>query len=167
MIVCMASGEGTNFENLVKHGIKIDLVISNNKNAKVLDKATKSSVQCITSVKDYELHVPEHTTIVILAGFMRILSKEFVNKHKVVNIHPSLLPSFRGKDAVLQALNAGVKLSGCTVHWVDEGMDTGKIIEQASCPVWEDDTVASLHKRIHSLEHKIFPEAIHNILRTI
>ena len=65
MIVCMASGEGTNFENLIKHGIKIDLVISNNKNAKVLDKATKSSVQCITSVKDYELHVPKHTLSLI------------------------------------------------------------------------------------------------------
>ena len=165
MIVCMASGIGTNFEVLVQNGIKIDLLVCNKKDAKVLDKATRLSVQYIVSEDEYEKVVPNYTKLVILAGFMKILSKEFVKKYPTVNIHPSLLPSFKGKDAVSQALNAGVKLAGCTVHWVNEKIDSGKIIEQASCPVWEDDNEHTLHARIHELEHKIYADAIKQIMR--
>ena len=98
---------------------------------------------------------------------MKILSKEFVEKYPTVNIHPSLLPSFRGKDAVPQALDAGVKIAGCTVHWVDEGMDTGKIIAQKSCAVYEDDNEHTLHAIIHELEHQLYSKTIKQIIRTL
>ena len=165
MIVCMASGNGSNFEAIVKSGIKIDLVITNRETARVIDRAKKLGISCIFNKTEYESCVPENTKLVILAGFMKILSKEFVEKYPTVNIHPSLLPSFKGKDAVSQALNAGVKLAGCTVHWVNEKIDSGKIIEQASCPVWEDDNEHTLHARIHELEHKIYADAIKQIMR--
>lgn len=167
MIVCMASGNGSNFEAIVNSGIKVDLVITNNPNARVIDRAKKFNIPCIVSKTEYEQSVPKNATLVILAGFMKILSKEFVEKYPTVNIHPSLLPSFRGKDAVIQALNAGVKIAGCTIHWVDEGMDTGKIIKQTSCPVWEDDNEHTLHARIHELEHKTYAETIKEIIRTL
>ena len=165
MIVCMASGNGSNFEAIVKSGIKIDLVITNRETARVIDRAKKLGISCVYNKTEYESCVPENTQLVILAGFMKILSKEFVEKYPTVNIHPSLLPSFKGKDAVSQALNAGVKLAGCTVHWVNEKIDSGKIIEQASCPVWEDDNEHTLHARIHELEHKIYADAIKQIMR--
>ena len=167
MIVCMASGNGSNFEAIVKSGIKIDLVITNRETARVIDRAKKLNIACIFNNTEYEACVPENTKLVILAGFMKILSKEFVEKYPTVNIHPSLLPSFRGKDAVPQALDAGVKIAGCTVHWVDEGMDTGKIIAQKSCAVYEDDNEHTLHARIHELEHQLYSKTIKQIIRTM
>ena len=167
MIVCMASGNGSNFEAIVKSGIKIDLVITNRETARVIDRAKKLGISCVFNKTEYESIVPENTQLVILAGFMKILSKEFVEKYPTVNIHPSLLPSFKGKDAVPKALDAGVKIVGCTVHWVDEGMDTGKIIAQQSCEVYEDDNEHTLHARIHELEHKIYSQTIKQILRTL
>lgn len=164
MIVCMASGNGSNFKAIVEFGIPIDLIITNNIKAGVINKALDANIQCIISEDRYEDCVPDNTELVILAGFMRLLSKEFVTKYPTINIHPSLLPSFKGKDAVPQALDAGVRVAGCTVHWVDEGMDTGKIIEQASCPVWDDDNEHTLHAKIHELEHKIYPKTIKQIL---
>ena len=166
MIVCMASGNGSNFEAIITSGINVDLLITNRSTARVIERAKKFNIPCIVSKTDYEKFVPEHATLVILAGFMKILSKEFVEKYPTVNIHPSLLPSFRGKDAVPQALDAGVKIVGCTVHWVDEGMDTGKIISQKSCAVYEDDNEHTLHARIHELEHQIYAQTIKQILRT-
>ena len=167
MIVCMASGNGSNFEAIVTSGIKVDLLITNNPNARVIDRAKKFNIPCIVSETEYEQSMPEHATLVILAGFMKILSKEFVNKYPTVNIHPSLLPSFKGANAVSQTLDSGVKIAGCTVHWVDEGMDTGKIIAQKSCVVYEDDNEHTLHARIHELEHQIYAQTIKQILRTI
>ena len=91
MIVCMASGNGSNFEAIVNSGIKVDLVITNNPNARVIDRAKKFNIPFIVSKNEYEQSVPKHATLVILAGFMKILSKEFVEKYPTVNIHPSLL----------------------------------------------------------------------------
>ncbi len=100
--------------------------------------------------------------LVILAGFMRVvgrpLIKEFQNK--TMNIHPALLPSFPGLNGQKQAVDYGVKISGCTVHFIDEGVDTGPVIIQAAVPVYEDDTEDSLSERILKQEHKIFPQAI-------
>lgn len=100
--------------------------------------------------------------LIALAGFMRILSKGFVRRFRgrILNIHPSLLPSFPGLNAQKQALEYGVKLSGCTVHFVDEGVDTGPIIIQAAVPVLEADTVETLSERILKEEHRIYVEAI-------
>ena len=100
--------------------------------------------------------------LVVLAGFMRILSGFFIRRweHKIINIHPALLPSFTGLDAQGQAVDYGVKISGCTVHFVDEGTDTGPIILQKAVPVLEEDTEESLAARILEQEHKALPEAV-------
>lgn len=99
---------------------------------------------------------------ILLAGYMRILSPIFVQEYRgnILNIHPSLLPAFTGLQAQKQALVKGVKYTGCTVHFVDEGMDTGPIIAQAVVPVYEDDTEDTLAKRILQEEHRIYPEAV-------
>ena len=99
---------------------------------------------------------------ILLAGYMRILLPRFVQAYrgKILNVHPSLLPAFKGMQAQKQALLHGVKYTGCTVHFVDEGMDTGPIIAQAVVPVYEDDTVDTLSKRILHEEHRIYPEAV-------
>ena len=105
--------------------------------------------------------------LVCLAGFMRIISPEFVKKYKnrIINIHPALLPSFPGLDAQKQALEYGAKYSGCTVHFVDAGMDTGPIIIQSVVKVKENDTEKSLSKRILKEEHRIYPEAVNLFAR--
>ena len=105
--------------------------------------------------------------LVCLAGFMRIISPEFVKKYKnrIINIHPALLPSFTGLDSQKQALEYGAKYSGCTVHFVDFGMDTGPIIIQAVVKIKENDTETSLSKRILKEEHKIYPEAVNLFAR--
>jgi len=105
--------------------------------------------------------------LVCLAGFMRIISPEFVKKYKnrIINIHPALLPAFPGLDSQKQALDYGAKYSGCTVHFVDTGMDTGPIIIQAVLKVKENDTEKSLSKRILKEEHRIYPEAVNLFAR--
>ncbi len=105
--------------------------------------------------------------LVCLAGFMRIISPEFVKKYKnrIINIHPALLPSFTGLDSQKQALEYGAKYSGCTVHFVDSGMDTGPVIIQATVKIKENDTVETLSKRILKEEHKIYPEAVNLFAR--
>jgi len=117
----------------------------------------KKIVDCLQ-----ENSVTPENGLVCLAGFMRIISKEFVHKYRwrMMNIHPALLPSFMGLNAQKQALEYGVKISGCTVHFVDEGVDTGPIIIQACVEVKDDDTVDSLASRILEQEHRIYPEAI-------
>ena len=104
--------------------------------------------------------------LVCLAGYMRILSGKFIREfhQRILNIHPSLLPAFPGLDAQHQALEHGVKFSGCTVHFVEEGLDSGPIIRQAVVPVLEDDTAESLSARILKEEHRIYPEAIALVL---
>jgi phosphoribosylglycinamide formyltransferase-1 len=100
--------------------------------------------------------------LVCLAGFMRIISPEFVRKYKmrILNIHPALLPSFRGLHAQKQALDAGVKVTGCTVHFVDEGVDSGPIILQKAVPVMDDDDEEIISARILKQEHQLYPEAV-------
>ena len=100
--------------------------------------------------------------LIVLAGFMRILKGDFLKafEGRVVNIHPSLLPSFPGLEAWKQALDYGVKVTGCTVHWVDQGVDTGPILAQRAVPVLDTDTVASLHQRIQEAERTLYPETL-------
>ena len=105
--------------------------------------------------------------LVVLAGFMRILKGDFLKafEGRVVNIHPSLLPSFPGLEAWKQALDYGVKVTGCTVHWVDQGVDTGPILAQRAVPVLDNDTVASLHQRIQEAERTLYPETLARLAR--
>ena len=111
--------------------------------------------------------VTQKNGLVCLAGFMRIISPEFVKKYKnrIINIHPALLPAFPGLDSQKQALEYGAKYSGCTVHFVDSGMDTGPVIIQAIVKVKENDTVESLPKKILKEEHRIYPEAVNLFAR--
>ena len=180
----LASGGGTNLQaiiNNVESGqveAKIAIVISDHKNAFALDRADNHGITNLylnpkdfPSKEDYEksminLLEDNGVELVIMAGFMRILSPYFIKhfKRRVINIHPSLLPSFPGLHAQAQALEYGVKLSGCTVHYADEGMDTGPIILQAAVPVKDDDDEDSLAARILEQEHRIFPKAIQLII---
>jgi len=160
------------------------IVISNKHDAKGLKIAEKLGVNVEVfeskgfkgSRKEYDEEVISILTkygvtpkngLVCLAGFMRIISPEFVKKYKnrIINIHPALLPSFPGLDSQKQALEYGAKYSGCTVHFVDSGMDTGPIIIQAIVKVKENDTEKTLSKRILKEEHRIYPEAVNLFAR--
>lgn len=105
--------------------------------------------------------------LIVLAGFMRVLKGEFLRafEGRIVNIHPSLLPSFPGLEAWKQALDHGVKVTGCTVHFVDAGVDCGPIIGQQTVPVLDDDTPETLHARIHAAEHELYPKCVAAIAR--
>ncbi|MGY5148529.1 MAG: phosphoribosylglycinamide formyltransferase [Candidatus Nitrosopumilus sp. bin_68KS] len=186
----LISGRGSNMESILKSikskkiPIKPSVVISNRSEAKGLKIAKKLgiSTEIIESKKfegsreDYDKKiisilkkhgVTPDNGLVCLAGFMRIISPQFVKKFKnrIINIHPALLPSFTGLNAQKQALDYGSKYSGCTVHFVDAGVDTGPVIIQAVVKIKENDTEESLSKRILKEEHRIYPEAINLIAR--
>jgi len=139
-----------------KMGIKTEVIESKNFKGSRLDYDKKI-------ISTLEKHgVTPKNGLVCLAGFMRIISPEFVKKYKnkIINIHPALLPSFPGLDAQKQAIDNGAKYSGCTVHFVDSGVDTGPIILQLVIKVRNNDTEKTLSKRILAKEHKAYPEAV-------
>jgi len=179
----LLSGRGSNFEAIAKNvasGVldaEIVAVISNKPDARGLDVASQFGLPatCMPSKgiarEEYDQLVVSElknrgVELVCLAGFMRLLSPEFCRAFpmRILNIHPSLLPAFPGLDAQKQALDHGVKISGCTVHFVDEKLDAGPIILQAAVPVLDSDTVESLAARILAEEHRIYTEAIRMIL---
>ena len=137
-----------------KFGIATEVIPSNGKRGWQYDK------DIVSVLKKY--HIYPSNGIVCLAGYMRILSPEFVREYKlrILNIHPSLLPSFKGLHAQKQAVDYGVKLSGCTVHFIDDDVDTGPIILQESVPVYSNNTEEDLSNRILQLEHKLYPLAL-------
>ena len=175
----LLSGRGSNFEAIARNvaegkiPAKIALVISNREQAPGLERARAMGLKTLfipSKGKEREPYDREvvaalqeaQVDLVCLAGFMRILSPYFVRSFpgRILNIHPALLPAFPGLDAQKQALDYGVKFTGCTVHIVDEGMDTGPIVRQAVVPVLDDDTVETLSARILKEEHRIYSEAI-------
>ena len=180
-IAVLASGRGSNFQSLIdaseRGGLpNVDLVllVVNNKEAKAIDRAEKHSIDWVfINHTDKERVAFDNEVMakldeynvegIILAGFMRILSKEFISiyKNRILNIHPSLLPLFPGAHAHRDALEANATKSGCTVHFVDEGVDTGPIILQKEVVVQPDDTEETLSSRILVQEHIAFPEALH------
>lgn len=137
-----------------KFGLHTEVLVSNDLKGWEYDK------NVITLLQKYE--ISPTNGLICLAGFMRLLSPQFVSlfRNRIINIHPSLLPSFPGLHAQRQALEYGVKISGCTVHFVDKGLDTGPIIIQKSTPVLPSDTEGSLSDRILIDEHLVYPEAI-------
>jgi len=179
-LAVLASGRGSNLEAIMesieigKLRAEIVSVVSDNADAKALEKAqsrgiatTVISTRNFRTRQDYDdalAKVIEDAGVdyVVLAGFMRILGNGFVRRfrNRIINIHPSLLPAFPGVNAQAQALDYGVKVSGCTVHFVDEGMDTGPVIAQTAVPVYEDDTADSLSQRILVQEHKLLPRVL-------
>ena len=179
-IAVLCSGSGTNLQAIidnVKSGYipaKIVLVVSDKKEAFALERANKAGIETIAldkkdykSREDFDKELIKHLKkrdigLVVLAGFMRLLSGHFIKeyKNKIINIHPALLPSFKGTQGVKDALDNGVKVTGVTIHFVDEHLDNGPIILQKCVDIKDDDTEESLLKRVHKEEHKIYPEAI-------
>jgi len=177
----LLSGRGSNFKAIfeaIKSGFirdaEISVVISDKKDAKGLEFAKENRLNALfvnpkdfSDRKAYDLDLVKilkdaNVDIICLAGFMRIIGEEFVTafENKIINIHPSLLPSFPGLNAQRQAFEYGVKFTGCTVHFVDAKVDNGPIILQAVVDVKHDDTVETLSDRILKYEHKIYPMAV-------
>jgi phosphoribosylglycinamide formyltransferase-1 len=176
----LVSGRGTNLQAIIeaieegKIEGKIKIVISDNLDAYALKRAEQYNIETqyinhkeFKNREDYDKKIVEtlenkEVELVVLAGYMRILSSYFIKayKNKIINIHPALLPSFPGLRAQKQAVEYGVKISGCTVHFVDEGVDSGPIILQSAVEVSEDDTEESLAERILKEEHQIYSQAI-------
>lgn len=184
-IAILVSGNGTNMQNLINdcHNGRIPaqalLVLSDNPNAGALARARNYGVRAVSvDRKSFATKAEFETEImkrldgdgidyIVLAGFMRILSAEFVRKYKgkIINIHPSLLPAFPGAHGIKDAFDAKVKETGVTVHYVDEGVDTGQIILQKKVPVAPEDTLETLETKVHEVEYEIYPEALRKILR--
>ncbi len=176
----LVSGRGSNLQAILdacrkgQLSARVVLVLSDRPDAPALERARVAEVtagwvdpRAYPTREAYERELTRlleqaGVELVCLAGFMRVLGPHFVAhwRHRVLNIHPSLLPAFRGLAAQRQALEYGVKVAGCTVHFVDEGVDSGPIVLQAAVPVEEDDTVESLSDRILQQEHRIYVEAI-------
>jgi phosphoribosylglycinamide formyltransferase-1 len=179
-IAILASGGGTNLQAIIDAiesnalPVEIALVLSDKEDAYALERAAKHNIPtAVITKKDYPDReafdkeavrvLKEHKVeLVVLAGFMRLITLIFLEafSERIINIHPSLLPSFPGLNVQKKALEHGVKFSGCTVHFVDDGLDSGPIIVQAQVPVLGDDTVESLSERILKEEHRIYPLAI-------
>ncbi len=179
-LAVLVSGNGTNLQAIIDHieaheiNGRIVCVVSNKRDAFALKRAEQHGIPAMVhendayaSRRDYDaalvgiLH-DHDVELIILAGFMRILTEVIVDAfpHAIMNIHPALLPAFQGLHAQKQALDYGVRFSGCTVHFVDRGTDTGPIILQAVVPVQENDTEETLAVRIQQEEHRIYPEAV-------
>jgi len=176
----LISGNGSNLQSIIDHIEKgklkaaIKIVISNNPDAFGIARAQKHEIKTVIlkqknfkSKEDFDQNIikvlqENSVDLVVLAGFMRIISPALLKAfpHRIMNIHPALLPSFPGLHAQKQAFDYGVKLTGCTVHFVDEGVDTGPIIIQAVVPAYDDDTQEALTERILKEEHRIYPQAI-------
>ncbi len=180
----LISGRGSNFQAIhdaIRDGrleAEIAVVLSNRASAEGLQIAKERGLKSVSLPSKgldrtvYDRLVVDElrnngVDIVCLAGFLRLLSAEFIQAfpYRILNIHPSLLPAFPGLDAQHQALTHGVKITGCTVHFVDEQLDSGPIILQAAVPVLDDDTDETLAARILAEEHRIYPEAIAAVIR--
>ena len=179
-IAVLASGGGTNLQSIIdqqqcgKLSVDIALVISNNPGAGALDRAQQAGINtlCINhrnhaTREDFDQALVNalqqaDIELVVLAGFMRIITPTMLKAfpHRIINIHPALLPAFPGLNVQQQAIDYGARFSGCTVHFVDAGVDTGPIIIQAVVPILPGDSAATLAERILKQEHHIYPQAI-------
>ena len=179
----LLSGRGSNFEAIARNvasgalDAEISVVISNRADARGLTIAREMGLNAVSipskgvERENFDATVSAElkahgVDLVCLAGFMRLLSPAFIREFpmRILNIHPSLLPAFPGLDAQEQALRHGVKITGCTVHFVDEFLDAGPIVAQVAVPVMDDDTVDSLSARILAEEHRIYSEAVRVVL---
>ena len=178
----LGSGKGSNLQSIIDNveagniPAEIACVISDVEDAYILERARKHGIEALyippgkykakldkETEAQYVKCLRDHgVELVVMAGFMRMLKEDFIEAFpgRIINLHPSILPSFRGLEAWKQALDYGVKFTGCTVHFVEIGMDTGPIIMQAVVEVKEDDTPETLHQRIQIEEHRIYPEVI-------
>jgi phosphoribosylglycinamide formyltransferase 1 len=185
-LVVLASGSGTNLQAILdtlhgREGVEVVGVGSDKPGTRALERARVAGVEtAIFPSDDYAGRDARDVTmadwieslradLVVLAGYMQLLSPAFVGRfrNRIVNVHPALLPAFPGLDAIGQALDAGVKTTGVTVHFVDEGVDTGPTIVQREVPVPPDRDRARLEEAIHAVEHELYPEAIRMLARQL
>ena len=174
MIGVLVSGEGTNLQALLEEGLPVGAIASNKTKAKALDRVVRAGIEAgafptvefaSRERRDEELAewlAERGVELVVLAGYMQLLTTPFLERFpgRILNVHPSLLPAFPGVHAVEDALAHGVKVTGATVHFVDEGIDTGPIVLQEAVEVREGDTPESLHARIQEIEHRLLPAAV-------
>lgn len=176
----LISGRGSNMDALIRAAqnplfpARIQIVIADRDEADGLRRAAAANImtrviayKAFENRRSFEIAIDkvlrtENIELICLAGFMRLLTADFVAlwENRMINIHPSLLPAFKGRDAQTRALHAGVRIAGCTVHFVNTEMDEGPIIAQAAVPVSPDDTADTLTKRILAAEHKLYPRAL-------
>jgi phosphoribosylglycinamide formyltransferase-1 len=178
----LGSGSGSNMQAILDAidagtlDARISIVLSDNPQAFILERARKRGIEtAIIDCRGFKTRFPDEAQAetaarlkqagvewVCLAGFLRLVKRPLLDEFldRILNIHPSLLPAYPGLESWKQALDAGEKQAGCTVHFVDEGMDTGPIILQESVPILSDDTAESLHARIQVLEHRLYPAAL-------
>jgi len=183
-IAVFISGTGTNFKNLIQYSLKkqskfkIKLVVSNNSNAKGLEYAKKFKIKKkiinYKNLTNSEIRIlndlnKKNINIICLAGFMRILTANFIKKFKgkIINIHPSLLPKYKGLNTHQRVLDNKDKYSGCTVHYVNSKLDAGKIILQKKIKIFKNDTSEKLSKRILKQEHLLYPKALEKIISSL
>ncbi|WP_099157703.1 phosphoribosylglycinamide formyltransferase [Virgibacillus ndiopensis] len=183
-VAIFASGTGSNFEAIIEQAIEnqlacdVAILVCDKPGAKVIDIANEYDIPTFVfdpkniPKKEYEQKVVKRLLLmnvewIFLAGYMRIIGPTLLNAYeiKIVNIHPSMLPAFPGKDAVGQAFQAKVKITGVTIHYVDAGIDTGPIIAQESVEIFPDDTKEVLQKRIQQVEHKLYPRIINQLIK--
>jgi phosphoribosylglycinamide formyltransferase-1 len=174
VIGVLVSGEGTNLQALLDAGLPVVAVASNNTKAKGLDRAARAGIEAgafptvefdSRERRDDEMAdwlAERGAELVVLAGYMQLLTAPFLERFpgRILNVHPSLLPAFPGAHAIEDALAHGVKVTGATVHFVDEGIDTGPIVLQEAVEIREGDTTETLHARIQQVEHRLLPEAV-------
>ncbi len=172
----MCSGNGTNFENIVNScpDHEVVLMVHNRKKCGAIERANKLGIPHVRiSNKDDEQRIQIlnawRVDFIILAGYMRVLSPEFIKAfpNKIINVHPSLLPKYKGLNAVEQAMEACERVTGCTVHWVTEELDGGDIIDQSVVQICSEDTVESLTHRIQQAEYRLLPLVINTRLDKI
>ncbi|KAB7672442.1 phosphoribosylglycinamide formyltransferase [Bacillus sp. B1-b2] len=183
-LAIFASGSGSNFQaivNAVKNGNlsgSINLLVCDQKSAYCIDRAAKASIPSFVftaknypNKEEYEKEILQYLIdkeidLIVLAGYMRLIGNTLLQAYsgRIINVHPSLLPSFPGKDAIGQALEAGVEQTGITIHYVDEGMDTGPIIAQQAIQIDRNESRESLQEKIHALEHQLYPKVIQQLL---
>jgi len=170
-LVVLVSGAGTNLQALLDacvdpaYGAQIVAVGADRFGIEGLARAERAGVPTFTArVPDYPTRADWEPDLVISAGFMKILGAEFLKRFTIVNTHPALLPAFPGTHAVREALAYGVKITGCTVHFVDEGVDTGPVIAQETVRVHENDDEESLHARIKQVERRLLVEVVKSLV---
>jgi len=173
-IAVLLSGNGSNLKAMIDNSIDVCFVVSNNPNALGLKIAKNENIPayCWQNILELEEEVLKlilkyDVKLLVLAGYMRLLSKKFVNSLPskfILNIHPSLLPKYKGMNAIQQAIDDCAEYTGVTVHYVDEGVDSGFIIKQDSIKINENDTVETLKNRLQVIEHRLYSDTIKQIL---
>jgi phosphoribosylglycinamide formyltransferase 1 len=176
LIGVLVSGTGTNLQALLDGGLPVAAVASNVSGARALERAERVGVPtAVFLLEDYADReardlamagwlAEQGVEVVVCAGYMHLLTPAFLERFPAINVHPSLLPAFPGAHAVEEALAAGVAETGVTVHFVDEGVDTGPVIAREAVPVLPGDTRETLHARLQEVEHRLLPEAVRRYL---